>query len=228
MNPPAKIKTQASRSPLWAWLAIVVALIAFASLAQEAREGGINAFDRLTLSILNAPTSFSTAPPWVQESTRDITALGGFTVLALIATFAAAMMLQYRQRYQALIFVLTVILSQALTEGVKAIIARPRPTLVSQHDIVYSLSFPSGHTTMSTVVYLTLAAIVCRALRRPGARALALGAAICLTLAIGITRIELGVHWPTDVLAGWLLGSAIALVAIKALNQKDYWPARAS
>jgi undecaprenyl-diphosphatase len=228
LNTPTPFKPRVSWAALWPGLAIAVALLGFASLAQEAREGGINAMDRLTLSVLRAPGSFATAPPWVQELTRDITALGGFTVLSLLTTFAAAMMLQYRQHRQATVFALTVILSQALTEGLKAIIARPRPTLVSQHDIVYSLSFPSGHTTMSTVVYLTLAAIVCRAMQRSGARALTLGAAISLVFAIGITRIELGVHWPSDVLAGWLLGTAITMIAIRTLNLRNSHAARAN
>ena len=74
---------------------------------------------------------------------------------------------------------------------------------------------------MSTVVYLTLGIIAGRALLRPGARYLVLGAAIILILAVGITRIELGVHWPTDVLAGWMLGLVIALSAITAAKSNN-------
>ena len=211
MKVPVTFKPQTNHYSLWRWLLIALCLVGFAALAKEAHEGGISAIDQLALSLLHTPDTFSANPPWVQVLTRDVTALGGFTVLSLICIFAVALMLVYRQHRQAAVFALTVILSQALTEGLKAMIARPRPVLLSQADIVYSSSFPSGHATMSTVVYLTLAMIICRSSLHPSARALTLGAAIILVLAIGITRIELGVHWPTDVLAGWLLGSAIAL-----------------
>ena len=221
MNFPAESNLLPTRRFLWRGLPIALGLIGFVALANEAHEGGVNALDQLTLSFLQAPATFSGKPPWMQVLTRDLPALGGFTVLVMVLIFATAMMLIYRQRRQAAIFALTVVLSQALTEGLKTIIARPRPALLSYHDVVYSSSFPSGHATMSTVVYLTLGIIAGRALLRPGARYLVLGAAIALILAIGITRIELGVHWPTDVLAGWMLGSVIALSAITAAKSNN-------
>lgn len=207
-------KPHASRSYIWRGGLSALGLIGFALLAEEAREGGVNPLDQLVLSVLHTPMGGSDMPPWVQVLTRDITALGGFTILAVVSVFATTMMLIYHQRRYAAVFALTVVMAQATTEGLKALIARPRPRLLSHADIVYSSSFPSGHATMATVVYLALAVILCRALQRSGARALALGTAIGLILAIGITRIELGVHWPTDVLAGWLLGSAIAVTAV--------------
>lgn len=94
---------------------------------------------------------------------------------------------------------------------------RPRPDLVAQHDLVYASSFPSGHSVMAPVVYLTLAAIVATgSVRRAIKLTPVIGAAV-LVLAIGVSRVYLGVHWPTDVLAGWTMGATIAWIATVAL-----------
>ena len=200
-------------------LAIVGALTAFAALAAEAREGDVGAIDRVLLLSFRTPGDLAApiGPRWLAEATRDITALGGFTVLALITVFATAMLLLHRRRAQALVFAGAVVFAQAASEGLKHLIDRPRPVLVPHLDLVYSSSFPSGHAVMSPVVYLTLAAVV--AVGSPSVRVKAwlLVSAMLLVIAIGVTRVYLGVHWPTDVLAGWALGAAIALIACHVL-----------
>ena len=200
-------------------LGITAALGGFAGLAVEAREGDVDALDRTLLLAFRTPGNLAAevGPRWLHETTRDITALGGFTVLTLVSLFAVAMLLLHERRRQAMVFAAATILTQAASEAIKAVIDRPRPALVPHYDIVYSSSFPSGHATMSPVVYLTLAAVLAAGSPSRRVKVLLLGSAALLVVAIGVTRVYLGVHWPTDVLAGWALGSAIALAASYAL-----------
>ena len=135
----------------------------------------------------------------------------------MAAIFAVVMLLLHGRRRQAMVFAAAAILTQAASEAIKFLIHRPRPALVPHYDIVYSSSFPSGHATMSPVVYLTLAAVLAAGSSSRKVKVLLLGSAALLVVAIGVTRVYLGVHWPTDVLAGWALGSAIALAASYAL-----------
>ncbi len=196
-------------------LMITIAVAGFAALAAEAREGDINAVDRVLLLAFRAPGDLSheIGPRWLQESARDITALGGFTVTVLVSIFATAMLVLHRRRREALLFAAVVIGTEVASEAIKFLIARPRPVLVPHYDLVYSSSFPSGHAMMSPVVYLTLAAVLAAGTPSRQVRTVLLGSAAFLVVAIGVSRVYLGVHWPTDVLAGWALGCAIALAA---------------
>lgn len=202
-------------------LAITLAIVAFAALTAEVREGDIFAMDKVLLLAFRHPAHLGAAigPRWVQEAARDITALGGFTVLTLIAVVAAAMLAIRGRRREAWIFAAMVVFAQAASEAIKHLVARPRPEVVPHLDLVYSSSFPSGHALMSPVVYLTLAAILAAGERRTAAKVLILTLAPLLVLAIGVSRVYLGVHWPTDVLGGWALGSAIALLEIVLMSR---------
>jgi len=152
-------------------------------------------------------------PWWLQESARDITALGGFTVLALVTVTAVASLAIKGRRAQAAIFCGAVVVAQALSEILKAWVGRPRPPLRLHLDLDYGASFPSGHAMMSAVVYLTLASVMTAGERRRQVRMPTVAMAMVLIASIGVSRVYLGVHWPSDVLAGWLLGSAVALAA---------------
>ena len=98
-----------------------------------------------------------------------------------------------------------------ISEGLKVGFNRPRPDLVAHIVETTSMSFPSGHAMLSAVTYLTLGAMLARTQESARLRGYVLGAAILLTLLIGVSRVYLGVQWPTDVLAGWCLGAAWAL-----------------
>jgi undecaprenyl-diphosphatase len=218
LTPGETLKTATRRVEarmLVAFMAITLALAGFAALAAEAREGDVSRMDRVILLAFRAPGRLDVAigPRWLQESARDITALGGFTVLTLIAVAATALLLIHGRRRQAAVFAGTVILAQVASSLLKTFVDRPRPQLVAHLDLVYSSSFPSGHAMMTPVVYLTLAAVLSAGERPVGAKIMLLGGAALLVAMVGISRVYLGVHWPTDVLGGWALGSAIALAA---------------
>jgi undecaprenyl-diphosphatase len=98
-------------------------------------------------------------------------------------------------------------------------VGRNRPDLVPHLDQVYSSSFPSGHSALSPIVYLTLAAILAAGETNRATKTLLLSVAAALVLCIGVSRVYLGVHWPTDVLAGWAMGTAVALLATLVLHR---------
>ena len=110
-----------------------------------------------------------------------------------------------------------VLVATSVTGGIllvtllKDVFARTRPDLVLQAARVFTTSFPSGHATMSAITYLTLGALLARVQPDRSLKAYLLGVAIALTMLVGISRVYLGVHWPTDVLAGWCIGSAWAI-----------------
>ena len=217
---PINSSPRPERLVLIVGLCSVAALAMFASLAAEVIEGDVFALDQLILMAFRDPHNLDLAlgPRWLQESARDITALGGFTVLTLVSLVATLLLALHRRRREALIFAATVIGAQAISAIAKIVIDRPRPILVPHHDLVYATSFPSGHALMTPVVYLTLATIIASGETRPHLKAILPICAALVIVAVGISRVYLGVHWPTDVLAGWLLGLAIALCASIALR----------
>ena len=201
-------------------LALTIAVWAFLALTGEVQEQETTRLDQTILLAFRSPIDLSTplGPRWLQETGRDVTALGGFTTLSLITLMAIALLLLHRRRLQALIFGGTVAFAQIAAEAVKFIVHRPRPDLVPHLDLVYSSSFPSGHALMAPVVYLTLAAILAAGDPNRLVKILLVTGAATLVIAIGVSRVYLGVHWPTDVLAGWTIGAAISLVATFALH----------
>jgi undecaprenyl-diphosphatase len=205
---------------LLAALALSGAVWAFGGLWDAVEDQHTGGFDRAVLLALRVPghPDRLEGPRWLQECARDLTALGGFTVLTLVSLMTVAILAMQRRRLQATIFAATVVGAQILAQAIKLIADRPRPDIVAHFDQVYSSSFPSGHSTMAPVVYLSLAVIVGAGEPRRDVRVLLFACAVLVTIAVGFSRVYLGVHWPTDVLAGWALGAAIALVAMIALR----------
>lgn len=186
---------------------------AFSELADEVFEGDTRSFDERILLALRNPADLSDpiGPPWIEELCRDLTALGGVAVLTLAGVAVAGfLLLDGKKRWAALV-------ASAMAGGVllttlfKGMFDRPRPDLVPHESYVVTSSFPSGHSTMAAVAYLTAAALLCRLYDRMRLKAYLIGWAVLLTLAIGFSRVYVGVHWPTDVLAGWTLGAVWAL-----------------
>mgnify|MGYP001314958693 CR=1 FL=1 len=196
-------------------LALVGAPWLFLSVADEVSEGETEALDRALLLALRTPgqPSDPLGPRWLEESVRDVTALGGFTLLTILTIAATLLLLFRKRRREALIFAATVILAQLSNSLLKDLYGRPRPDLVAHGSYVYSHSFPSGHSAMAAAVFLVLATVFASVEPRRRTKALIYGMAIVTVIGVGVSRIYLGVHWPTDVLGGWCLGVSWALVA---------------
>ena len=198
---------------------VLVALAAsllgvFAMIAEEMHEGETLGFDKSVLLAFRSKTGLfePLGPPWLLEVMRDITALGSFTVLGLVTISVAGFLMLTRKRHAAGIVVLSITSGTLVSSLLKWFFARPRPDLVPHATMVYTQSFPSGHAMLSAVVYLTLGALLARTQAEPKVKAYLLLLAIALTLVVGISRVYLGVHWPTDVLAGWVGGACWALL----------------
>lgn len=184
----------------------------FVALAGEVIEGDTQSLDESLLLALRNPADLSDpiGPGWVEEMGRDFTALGGVGVLVLIMLGALGYLLLAR-RYRAALFAAIAVPGGILLSTVmKMGFDRPRPDLVPHEAMVYTASFPSGHSMMSAVTYLTLAALLIRVQPALRLKAYLLILAILLTLLVGMSRVYLGVHWPTDVLAGWTAGASWA------------------
>lgn len=184
----------------------------FVELADEVSEGDIQSIDETLLLSLRNPADYTDplGPGWVEELGRDFTALGGVGVLVLISLGALGYLLLAR-RYRAALFASVAVPGgMLLSTLMKVGYDRPRPDLVPHETFVYTASFPSGHAMMSAVTYLTLAALLIRVQPELRLKAYILVQAILLTLLVGMSRVYLGVHWPTDVLAGWTAGAAWA------------------
>ncbi len=182
----------------------------FVAVAIGVEYGVFETFDRrLLLACRRAddPT-LPIGPAWMVEAARDLTALGGVAVLS-IATLGVTGFLWLDGRRRTAGLVAGAVLSGLVVSYVlKQLYDRPRPDLVPHLSYVVTTSFPSGHALMSAVVYLTLGALVAEAVPRKRLRAWVFAVAVLLTLLVGLTRVYMGVHYPSDVLAGWFIGAA--------------------
>ena len=187
----------------------------FFNIAGEVGEGETRALDtRILLALRNpADPSDPIGSRSLQEAMRDVTALGGVTVMTLVSVVGVVAFLIHRRLWHAGILAGTVLLAFVSSEGLKDLYDRPRPELVPHGSYVYSASFPSGHSTLSAATFLTLAVLIASLEPRRGTKRMVFGLAGLLMLAVGFSRVYLAVHWPSDVLAGWCLGAALALAA---------------
>ncbi|MCP3920139.1 MAG: phosphatase PAP2 family protein [bacterium] len=152
-------------------------------------------------------------PGWIEEIGRDLTALGGTVVLTLFSLAALCYALMRREKVTAAMLFLAVGGGMIVSLVLKQVYDRPRPDLVPHHSIVYTNSFPSGHSMMAAVTYLSLAAILVRVQPNVSLKAFITMIAVLLTVLVGVSRVYLGVHWPSDVVAGWAAGTAWAALA---------------
>jgi undecaprenyl-diphosphatase len=199
---------------LFVGLGACVLLFVFIIFAGEVMEGDTLAFDTKILRALRSPSDPSKplGPPWLEDALLDLTAIGGSTVLGLMVLAVVGFML-LQARYRTALFVaLTAASGELLNLGLKQLFNRPRPSIVPHLRDVFSASFPSGHAMESAIVYLTLGAILMRVAENRLTKLYILSVAILLTMLVGISRVYLGVHYPTDVIGGWIIGFAWASV----------------
>jgi undecaprenyl-diphosphatase len=206
-------------------LAVVAALLLFALLASLVAHGRTQAIDELVLAGLRRADdpSVPVGPRWLESVALDLTALGSASVLVVVVALVLG--------YQAItrhgrLLVLTLVASVGgalLSVVLKELFGRDRPTVVPHLAHVTSPSFPSGHSMLSAVVYLTLGVMLARTTDVWRVRIYLVSTALALSVLVGLTRLYLGVHYPTDVLAGWLAGFAWAVgcaLAARALERR--------
>jgi undecaprenyl-diphosphatase len=204
---------------IWRWSNLALAasaagLWAFIEIAEEVVEGSTHAVDEKLVLLFRTAGDLSDplGPPWLEEAVRDFTALGGVAVLTLITLAVIGFLLVARSPRAAIAVAAAVSGGMLISSLLKLSFDRPRPDLVPHGPIVYTSSFPSGHSMMAAAVYLTLGTMVARVLPDMRMRAYVISVSIAVSILVGLSRVYLGVHWPTDVLAGWVLGASWALI----------------
>jgi undecaprenyl-diphosphatase len=190
-------------------LAVVSAALAlgFLSLSRAVVAGRTENIDRQLLLAMREveDPSDPLGPRWFEEACRDMTALGGVTVLSLLTLTVTAFFWLAGMHRGAVYLQIAVIGALVINSSLKAAFDRPRPDLVPHGSVVYHASFPSGHSMLAATVYLTLGMVASRFVPRRRLKVLLIGVAGIVTAAVGASRVYLGVHWPTDALAGVML-----------------------
>lgn len=199
---------------------VAAGLLGFAAL-HEAVEHGPHRFDETVLRALRRPDAPDQpiGPRWLSLAMREVTALGSIPVLGLLTLVALGYLLLDRRWRAILLLLVTLPGGLLLNTLLKDAFGRPRPELVARLMEVQTPSFPSGHAMLSAIGFLTLGALLAAGARRRRHRAYILTMAVLLALLVGLSRVWLGVHWPTDVLAGWCLGAAWAMACWLALRR---------
>ncbi len=211
--------------PILLIAACAAGVYGFLAIADEVSENEIESFDTFVFMLFRNPADISDpiGPTWVEETMAEITALGGYPVLVVLVASVIGYLLVSRRFGPALFTLISIVTGAAASHGLKLLYDRPRPDLVEHLVNTHTASFPSGHATMSTVVYLTLASLIVRLVDDTAVRAYVLSVAVLLALAIGISRVYLGVHWPSDVIAGWALGVAWASLSWLVVSLLRTW-----
>lgn len=195
---------------------VSLGLFTFLKLTEEVINGETGGFDRRILLWFRDDIDLGSpiGPAWLEVVVRDITALGGFLVLGLLCSFVVGYLWLRRHRHMAVYVAVSVTAGIMLNTLLKELITRPRPDIISHGTGAALSSFPSGHTMMSTVVFLTLGALLSMTSDDRRTKIYILFWSIFLPLLVGVSRLYLGVHWPTDIIAGWIAGATWALICL--------------
>jgi undecaprenyl-diphosphatase len=196
---------------LLAFAGIACGFWLFVFIAGEVTEGKTKNIDETLLLAMRNPDRTPIGSLAMQDAARDVTALGGATFLTLLTIATGGFLLLDGKKHLGLFLYGAVGSGLLFNLLLKEFFHRPRPDIVPHAAYASSTSFPSGHSMLSAVTYLTLGALLARSQRRKRLKAYFLLLAILITLLVGISRVYLGVHWPTDVLAGWVAGASWAI-----------------
>jgi len=183
-------------------------LFGFLALAGEVMEGETLAFDKKILLAFRkaADPSRPIGPPWMSGVLLDLTSLGGPTVITLVVLAVVGFLLLQTRYWTAFFIFMTAVTGELVSYAMKSVFERPRPTVVPHLREAFSSSFPSGHAMQSAIIYLTLGAVLMRITESRLTKIYCCAVAMLLTFLVGLSRVWLGVHYPTDVLAGWIVG----------------------
>jgi len=205
-----RFRTLERRELMLLMLGIGVCLLlwGFLALASEVMEGDTTTLDTRILVALRKSDDPSRpiGPSWVENSLLDLTAIGGPTVLGLVVVAVVGFLVLQTRYHTAIVVLATAASGELVNYVLKNVFLRPRPDVVPHLRNVTTSSFPSGHAMESAIIYLTLGAMLMRLSERRITKVYSMGIAIALTLLVGISRVYLGVHYPTDVIAGWMFG----------------------
>jgi len=195
-------------------LALYLILSFFAELIDKALGGDLHAREQALLTALRQPGDLTApiGPPWLAETMRDLSALGGTPVLCLIIAAGALYLFLARQPAKGWYLLGAAAGGAIVTHLLKHGFDRPRPDFLLETTEVFSASLPSGHSMMAAVVYLTVGILVAENQRGYVMKIYIFALAVLITLLVGTSRVYLGAHWPSDVIAGWLGGLAWALL----------------
>jgi undecaprenyl-diphosphatase len=211
---PLVSRVGSRRLGLLAVVTLCAALIlAFGIVAEEVMEGDTHKLDRAVLLAFRTPGNPADllGPAWFEEMVRDVTALGSYAFIIILVTAAVGYLLLVRKWALALLMLAAILGGMLISNLLKMGFDRPRPDL-DHATRVFTPSFPSGHAMLSAVTFLTLGALLTRVNVDWSAKVYFLAIAVILTMIVGFSRVYLGVHYPSDVVAGWCVGSAWALV----------------
>lgn len=187
--------------------ALLIAIYVFAKTVDEVVEGETDYIDRHIVLWIKGLNS----PKWFDEIMRDCTAFGGTFVLTL-TTLAVGVYFGAKKLWHAMIFLMTSVIGAfVLSMSLKHLFNRPRPDIIEHGSYTYTTSFPSGHAMLSAAVWLTLGVMLARLERSPWLKAYFILLGLFISFMTGISRVWLGVHWPTDVVAGWAGGTVWAI-----------------
>lgn len=198
--------------------------IGFAVMAWMVLSGRSVGFDAAGLKMWRTgPDLLPAGPPWLLEAVRDYTALGGVLLRHLFAIGAIVALLFLRLNREAVLLAGTIVGGWIVDTGMKVLVGRPRPQIVPHLTEAGGTSFPSGHSFNSAVVYIAIALAFASMSPRRDVRWTLIASAAVMTILISASRVWLGVHFPSDVTAGWLGGAGWAFLASALL----YKPAKA-
>jgi len=187
-------------------------LLAFVWISGQVRGGGLSMEDDWMRSLRTAADpSRPIGPQWLVHGSLDITALGSTVVLTGVTILVIVYLCLERWFASALFVAMAIGGGTLISVALKGFFGRPRPAVVPHLAEVSSMSYPSGHSMLSSVVYLTLAVLLARAMKRREIKVYLVSVALFLTFIIGLSRVYLGVHYPTDVMGGWTAGTCWAV-----------------
>ena len=200
----------------------LVAVIAF--LVTSGHAGSVDAVGLLFWRA--TPELEPAGPPLLIEMVRDLTSLGGVLLRNVLALAAVLALLFLRLRREAVLLVFTVAGGWLVNTLLKEAMGRERPEIVPHLTAAGGESFPSGHSFNSAVVFIAIALAFATLSARQSVRMTVIGAALAFSLAVAWSRVWLGVHFPTDVIAGWLGGAGWAFLAAALLPRPARTTAR--